>query len=83
MSGSRWPTMRLAHLTWTSLAAGVVAVMRSSKWRGRGSEPLTLILVSLLPPVFMCIGFDFHPEYVMAAGRPLCGIAAARREWWV
>lgn len=82
VSGSRWPTMRLAYLTWISLAAGVVAVMRSSKWRGRGSEPLTLILISLLPSVFMRIGFDFHPEYVMAAGLALCGIAAARRQWW-
>ena len=83
LSSARSPTMRLAYVSWFFLMAGVIAVLRSSGKGRRGSEPAVLLAVALLPPVFMCIGFVFHPEYLMAAGLALCAVSAAQRERWM
>ena len=77
------PTIQLGYLGWAVLMAGVVAVLRASG-RGRcGWEPVTLILIACVPPMFMTVQRFFHPQDLVAMGLALGGVACARRGWWV
>jgi len=82
-SGAIGPTLRIGYLGWLVLAAGVVIFLRSSG-RGRCAwEPLTLMLLAVAPPVFMCLQEYFHPEDLVALGLALGGLACVQRGKWV
>jgi hypothetical protein len=83
LSSATWPTMRLAYLSWFVLLAGCIVVLHTSQHRRRVSEVAMLILIAVLPPVFMCIGFVFHPEYLLAAGLAICSVGVGRKNWWL
>jgi hypothetical protein len=75
-------TDNLGYVGWFFLMAGVVAFLRSVG-RGRSRwEPLTLILVACLPPVWSAIETAFHPEDLVAMGLLLGGVACAMKRWW-
>lgn len=77
------PTLRFGYLGWIVLAAGIVAVMRSSG-RGRNAwEPAALIAVACAPPVFMCLQNLFHPQDLLAMGLILLAVSCAQRNAWV
>jgi hypothetical protein len=76
------PTLRLAYLSWLALMAGVIAWLRTSG-RGRtGWEPLTLLVVACLPPVWQSVEGFFHPQDLIAMGLSLGAMACARRDRW-
>jgi hypothetical protein len=77
------PTLRFGYLGWFALAAGVVAVMRSSGRGRNGWEPAVLIAVACTPPVFMCLQNLFHPQDLLAMGLLLLGVSCAQRGAWV
>lgn len=81
-SGALGPTLRIGYLGWLALAAGVVIFLRSSGLGRRGWEPLTLLLLSIAPPVFMCLQEYLHPEDLVALGLALGGLACVRRSKW-
>lgn len=77
------PTIRIGYLAWLALMAGVIAILRVS---GRGQtrwEPLTLLLVAVVPPVAMCLTEYFHPQDLLAMGLILFGVARAREGKWM
>jgi hypothetical protein len=77
------PTLRFGYLGWIVLAAGIVAVMRSSG-RGRNAwEPAVLIAVACTPPVFMCLQNLFHPQDLLAMGLILLAVSCAQRNAWL
>jgi hypothetical protein len=77
------PTIRIGYLAWLALMAGVIAMLRASG-RGRcGWEPLTLLLVAVVPPVAMCLTEYFHPQDLLAMGLILFGVARARENKWM
>ena len=76
------PTLLIGYVGWLAIMVGVVALLRTSS-RGRSRwEPLGLILLALLPPVFMCLHEYFHPQDLLAMGLILGGVACVRRESW-
>jgi hypothetical protein len=77
------PTLRFGYLGWFALAAGVVAVMRSSGRGRNGWEPAVLIAVACTPPVFMCLQTLFHPQDLLAMGLILIGVSCAQRDKWM
>ncbi len=82
-SGSAMNSVRLGYLSWLALLVGVVALLRASG-RGRcGWEPVTLVLIACVPAVWMPLVQFFHPQDIVAMGLALCGLACARRSWWV
>jgi hypothetical protein len=81
-SGALGPTLRIGYLGWFALAAGVVILLRSSGLGRCGWEPLTLLLLSIAPPLFMCLQEYFHPEDLVALGLTLGGLACVRRGKW-
>jgi uncharacterized membrane protein len=76
------PTLRLGFVSWLALLAGVVALLRACGRGRRLWEPLTVLLVACLPPVWSCIGNVFHPQDLIAMGLALGGIACVRRDRW-
>jgi len=76
-------TLRFGYLGWFVLAAGIVAVMRSSGRGRNGWEPAVLIAVACTPPVFMCLQNLFHPQDLLAMGLILLGVSCAQRNTWV
>ncbi len=83
MSSSALNSVRLGYLSWFVLMAGLIAMLRASG-RGRcGWEPMTLVLVACVPAVWMPLVEFFHPQDIVAMGLALCGLACARRSWWV
>jgi hypothetical protein len=83
LSGSARNSVRLGYLSWLALMAGVIAMLRASG-RGRcGWEPMTLVLMACVPAVWMPLVEFFHPQDIVAMGLALCGLACARRSWWV
>jgi hypothetical protein len=76
------PTLRFGYLGWFLLAAGIVAVMRSSGRGRNGWEPAVLIAVACTPPVFMCLQNLFHPQDLLAMGLILLGVSCAQRDKW-
>jgi hypothetical protein len=75
-------TLRFGYLGWFVLAAGIIAVMRSSGRGRNGWEPAVLIAVACTPPVFMCLQNLFHPQDLLAMGLILLGISCAQRDAW-
>jgi hypothetical protein len=78
-----YPTIRIGYFAWLPLMAGVVALLRAS---GRGRcrwEPLTLLLIAVVPPVAMCITEYFHPQDLLAMGLILIGLARVSKNKWV
>jgi hypothetical protein len=81
-SGALAPTIRLGYLSWLVLMAGTVALLRASG-RGRcGWEPLVLVIVGCIPPVFMSVQSSFHPEGFVVMGLILGALACVRRDSW-
>lgn len=77
------PTLRFGYIGWFALAAGIVAVMRSSGRGRNGWEPAILIAVACTPPVFMCLQSLFHPQDLLAMGLILLGVSCAQRNAWM
>jgi hypothetical protein len=78
-----YPTLRIGCVAWLALMAGVIAWLRASG-RGRcGWEPLTLVALAVLPPVWMCLQSTFHPQDLLAMGLALAAMGCARRNRWV
>jgi hypothetical protein len=76
-------TLRIGYVGWLALLAGVVALLRASG-RGRSRwEPLAVLLIASLPPVYMCLLQYFHPQDLLAIGLALAGLAAVVRGHWV
>jgi hypothetical protein len=76
-------TVRLGYVGWFALLGGAIALLRASG-RGRsGWEPLTVILIACIPPVFMPIQRFFHPQDLLAMGLVLGGVACVRRGSWI
>lgn len=76
------PTLRFGYLGWFVLAAGIVAVLRSSGRGRNGWEPAALLAVACTPPVFMCLQSLFHPQDLLAMGLILLGVSCAQRNAW-
>jgi len=75
-------TLRAGYVGWLALAAGSVALLRSS---GRGRtrwEPTALILLALTPTVSMCLVEYFHPQDLLALGLSLGALACVVRGRW-
>lgn len=82
-SGAVLPTVRIGYLSWGVLIAGLVALLRASG-RGRcGWEPAALALVACIPPLWMPLVQDYHPQDIVAMGLSLGALACARRSWWI
>ena len=76
-------TLRFGYLGWCALAAGIVAIMRSSGRGRNGWEPAALIAVACTPPVFMCLQNLFHPQDLLAVGLILLSVSCAQRNAWI
>ena len=77
------PTTWIGCVTWLALMAGVIVWLRASG-RGRcGWEPVTLLFVAALLPVWMCVQTFFHPQDLLAMGLALAAMACACRARWV
>ena len=75
--------LRIGFLGWVALLAGLVAVLRAC---GRGRclwEPVTLLIVAVLPSVLMTLTEAFHPQDMLAMGLALGGLGCARRGSWI
>ena len=82
-SGALNTTVWIGYLGWPVLMAGLVALLRASG-RGRcGWEPVAVVGVACLPPVWLCIEGTFHPQDLLAMGFALGAMACARRRAWV
>jgi hypothetical protein len=76
-------TLWIGCVAWLALMAGVIAWLRTS---GRGRcrwEPMTLLVVAGLLPVWMCVQSVFHPQDLIALGLALAAMACARRQRWL
>ncbi len=70
-------------MAWLALMAGVVVWLRAAG-RGRtGWEPLTLVIVACLLPVWMCVQSYFHPQDLLAMGLGLSAMACGLRGRWI
>jgi hypothetical protein len=77
------PTLNLGYLAWLVLLAGLVAWLRSAGRGHSGWEPVAVVFVAALPPVWICVGDFFHPEDLLALGLALGALAAGRRGRWL
>lgn len=82
-AGALGPTAWIGCAAWLVLMFGVVAWLRASGRGRRGWEPVTLVVVACLPPVWMCVELAFHPQDLMALGFALAALACARRDRWI
>ena len=81
-TGALSATVDIGYIGWLFLMAGTVAFLHAV---GRGRcrwEPLTLIVLACLPPVWGAIETVFHPQDLMAMGLALGGLACVIRRWW-
>jgi len=81
-TGALSATVDIGYISWLFLMAGAVAFLRAV---GRGRcrwEPLTLIVLACLPPVWGAIETVFHPQDLMAMGLALGGLACVLRRRW-
>jgi hypothetical protein len=83
IAGAVHDTLRIGYVSWLALLAGVVALLRASGRGRRGWEPVTLLLVACLPPVWMCLENLFHPQDLLALGLVLGALACVCRDRWV
>ncbi len=77
------PTTWIGCVTWLALLAGVVAWLRTAGRGRRGWEPVTLMFISGLLPVWMCVQTVFHPQDLLALGLALSAMACACRGRWL
>ena len=71
-------TLLIGYIGWLALLVGTVALLRACG-RGRcGWEPVTLLALAGLPPVWMCVENFFHPQDLLAMGVVLGALACAR-----
>ena len=75
-------TYDIAYVSWFFLMAGAIAFLRSVSRGRRGWEPVTLLVLACLPPVWSAVGNVFHPEDLVAMGLVLGGVASAFRKRW-
>jgi hypothetical protein len=75
-------TLRFGYLGWFALAAGIIAVMRSSGRGRNGWEPAVLVAVAFTPPVPTCLEYFFHPQDLLAMGLILLGVSCAQHNKW-
>lgn len=76
------PTLRFGYVGWFVLAAGIVAVLRSSGRGRNGWEPAVLIAIACAPPVFTSLNILFHPQDLLAMGLILLAVSSAQRNAW-
>jgi hypothetical protein len=81
-SGAYLPTLWIAFTGWFVLMAGVVAWLRACGRGRRGWEPVTLIVLACLPPLWVTVSFYFHPQDLVALGFALAAMACAVRGRW-
>lgn len=82
-SGALDPTLWVGCVAWLALMAGAIAWLRASG-RGRcGWEPVTVVILACLPPVWMCVQSTFHPQDLLAIGLALSAMTCARRGRWI
>ena len=82
-SGAVVPTTWVGIVCWLALMAGVIAWLRACGRGRRGWEPMTLLVVASLLPVWMCVQTVFHPQDLLALGLALFAMACARRDRWL
>jgi hypothetical protein len=82
-SGAVVPTLWTGCVCWLALMAGVIAWLRTCGRGRRFWEPVTLLVVAGLLPVWMAVQSFFHPQDVLALGLGLLAMACARRDRWV
>ena len=70
-------------MSWLPLMAGIIAWLRASGRGRRAWEPVTLLVIALLLPVFLCVQTFFHPQDLVALGLALAALACARRDRWL
>jgi len=75
-------TYDIGFAGWFFLLGGAVAFLRAVGRGRRLWEPVTLVILACLPPVWSAVGNIFHPEDLVAMGLALGGIACALRRWW-
>jgi hypothetical protein len=81
-TGALSATVDIGYIGWLFLMAGAVAFLRAVGRGRRCWEPLTLIVLACLPPVWGAIVTVFHPQDLMAMGLALGGLASVHRRWW-
>ena len=82
-SGALTPTTWVGCASWLVLMAGIIAWLRASGRGRRAWEPVTLLVIALLLPVFLCVQTFFHPQDLLALGLGLAALACARRDRWL
>ena len=75
-------TFDIGYVGWLFLMAGAIAFLRAVGRGRRGWEPVTLLVLASLPPVWSAVGNIFHPEDLVAMGLALGGVACVFRRWW-
>ena len=82
-SGALAPTLRIGYVTWFALMFGAVLLLRTVG-RGRSAwEILTVLMLAVTPPVFMCLHEYFHPQDLLAMGLIFGGLAMVQRQSWL
>lgn len=76
------PTVHLGYLSFVALTAGVIAVLRAAGLGRKNWEPVTLLIVAILPPVIECLTEYFHPQDLFALAFALGSIACMMRGRW-
>jgi hypothetical protein len=86
MGGPIWRELILSS-AWVLVLVRIRSRARGTPLRasGRGRcgwEPVTLLLVAIVPPGLLCVRPYFHPEDLLALGLALGGLACTRRGSW-
>ena len=63
--------------------AGVVVWLRVAGRGRRVWEPVTLVTLACLPPVWVCVQLVFHPQDLLTLGLSLAAMACACRGKWI
>lgn len=82
-SGALNLTLQIAFLGWIVLMASVVVLLRSTGRGHNGWEAVTLLLLAILPPVWMSVASDFHPQDLVTMACILIAVAYAVRGRWM
>lgn len=75
--------LRYSYTGWLFLLVGLVLLLRAGGRGKCGWEPITIILVAVLPPVWLSLESSFHPQDLIALGFAMSAIAAALRGKWI
>ena len=82
VSGALNPTLKIAFIGWIVLMSSVVVLLRTSGRGRNGWEPVTLLLLAIVPPVYMCVASFFHPQDLITMGCILFAVSCAVRGRW-